>query len=84
MLLASELVTNALLHGTPPISIEVLGITSGVRVVVTDAHPDLPVLRPPSREDEHGRGLLLVAKLAARWGVDAHPPGKSVWFELTV
>ena len=84
VLLASELVTNALLHGKPSISIEVIGVSNGVRIVVTDAHPDLPVLRPPSTEDEHGRGLLLVEKLASRWGVDAHPPGKSVWFELTV
>lgn len=84
VLLASELVTNALLHGKASISIEVLGVTNGVRVAVTDEHPGLPALRPPSREDEHGRGLLLVEKLAARWGVDAHPPGKSVWFELTL
>ena len=82
VLLASELVTNALLHGAPPLHIEVLATPEGVRVAVTDGHPDLPTLRVAGQEDEHGRGLLLVEALAARWGVDANPPGKSVWFEL--
>jgi serine phosphatase RsbU (regulator of sigma subunit)/PAS domain-containing protein/anti-sigma regulatory factor (Ser/Thr protein kinase) len=81
-LLASELVTNALLHGDGVISIEILAVIDGVRVAVADAHPDLPVRRTASSDDEHGRGLLLVEKLAERWGVDADPPGKSVWFEL--
>ncbi|HYD09982.1 MAG TPA: ATP-binding SpoIIE family protein phosphatase, partial [Acidimicrobiales bacterium] len=82
LLLASELVTNAVLHGSPPFSVDVLAIDDGVRVSVTDAHPDVPVQRHAAQDDEHGRGLLLVEALSARWGIDAHPPGKSVWFEL--
>jgi anti-sigma regulatory factor (Ser/Thr protein kinase) len=73
VLLASELVTNAVVHGAPP-----------VEITVGDAHPDVPQPRHAMREDEHGRGLLLVDRLSDRWGVDAHPPGKSVWFELEV
>jgi serine phosphatase RsbU (regulator of sigma subunit)/anti-sigma regulatory factor (Ser/Thr protein kinase) len=83
-LLASELVTNALLHGAPTVSVEVLAVPGGIRVAVQDAHPDLPSKRTAAREDEHGRGLLLVEMLARAWGVDARPPGKSVWFELSV
>ncbi len=35
-------------------------------------------LRPTS-EDEHGRGLQIVAALAKRWGTRATEDGKSVW-----
>lgn len=82
VLLTSELVTNGLLHGTAPFLIEVVPSPDRVRVSVIDAHADLPFLRSTSPEGEHGRGLLLVDALAARWGVDAHPPGKAVWFEV--
>jgi anti-sigma regulatory factor (Ser/Thr protein kinase) len=84
VLLVSELVTNALLHGRPTISVEVLAVPSGVRIAVQDAHPDLPTPRPPARDEEHGRGLLLVDGMSRAWGVDARPPGKAVWFELAV
>jgi serine phosphatase RsbU (regulator of sigma subunit)/anti-sigma regulatory factor (Ser/Thr protein kinase) len=83
-LLTSELVANALMHGAPPLSVEVLAVDSGVRVAVSDAHPDLPNLRGTVSDDEHGRGLLLVEALASAWGVDANPPGKAVWFQLDV
>jgi len=82
VLLASELVTNALLHGAPPVHIEVLQVSRGVRISVTDEHPDVPSQRGAGRDDEHGRGLVLVEAFAARWGIDARPPGKAVWFEI--
>lgn len=82
VLLTSELVTNGLLHGSAPIIIEVVPTEDSVRIAVIDAHPGLPAIRATAREDEHGRGLLLVEALSDRWGVDARPPGKAVWFEL--
>ncbi|MEN3273682.1 MAG: hypothetical protein V7636_2443 [Actinomycetota bacterium] len=83
-LLTSELVANALMHGSPPLSVEVLAVDAGVRVAVRDTHPDLPSVRGAISDDEHGRGLLLVDALASAWGVDADPPGKAVWFQLDV
>jgi hypothetical protein len=44
----------------------------------------VPAPRSAGRDDEHGRGLLLVDRLANRWGVDSQPPGKRVWFELEI
>ncbi|HEX4905321.1 MAG TPA: SpoIIE family protein phosphatase [Acidimicrobiales bacterium] len=82
VLLTSELVTNALLHGLPTVHVDVLEVPDGYRIAVSDEHPRLPTPRQASRDDEHGRGLLLVEHLADRWGVDPRPPGKSVWFEL--
>ncbi|MEV6579102.1 ATP-binding protein [Streptomyces sp. NPDC051582] len=55
-----------------------------LRVEVLDASRELPVRREAAPDDEAGRGLAIVAALAADWG--AHPRGcgigKVVWFEL--
>lgn len=89
LLLASELVTNAIVHGGPPITMAVHLPTPAtrVRVEVHDGNPRL-LPTPPrelSRTDEHGRGLQIIHALAARWGSGPCPPdigGKISWFEL--
>jgi serine phosphatase RsbU (regulator of sigma subunit)/PAS domain-containing protein/anti-sigma regulatory factor (Ser/Thr protein kinase) len=83
-LLTSELVTNGLVHGLPPLDIEVATVAGGVRIAVGDHNPHVPTVRVTTGDDEHGRGLLLVDAMATRWGVDAIPPGKRVWFELEI
>ncbi|MFF3529886.1 ATP-binding protein [Streptomyces rubiginosohelvolus] len=39
---------------------------------------------PPEADDEGGRGLLLVAALADKWGVAQRNPGKVVWCEFSI
>ena len=59
--------------------------TAVLRIEVTDTRGEkLPVLGPaPQPDGESGRGLLLVAALADRWGTEPHHPvGKTVWAEL--
>ena len=51
---------------------------------VRDPSRALPCLLPVSETDVNGRGLLLVSKLADRWGVDLLPRGKTTWFEMRV
>ncbi|ROS75259.1 SpoIIE family protein phosphatase [Cellulomonas sp. PhB143] len=82
MLLTSELVTNALRHGLPPVEISVRVDDARVRVAVSDASPEHPVVRDPSPSESGGRGMQLVARFATRWGVVSRARGKSVWFEL--
>jgi anti-sigma regulatory factor (Ser/Thr protein kinase) len=82
MLLASELVTNAILHARSVLEVVVTRHADGVRVEVADASPLIPVVRAAPDLEMSGRGLALVESLAARWGVDVRPAGKSVWFEL--
>ncbi|MEU6066746.1 MULTISPECIES: ATP-binding protein [Streptomyces] len=81
-LLVSELVCNALRHAVGPLSLT-LERVSAVRCVVTDGSSELPRPTDSDVEDESGRGLALVDMLAARWGCEPGPVGKSVWFELS-
>jgi hypothetical protein len=54
-----------------------------VRVEVTDrAGPGTPELRPADRDAEGGRGLQLVACLAARWGSRRRGAQLVTWFEI--
>lgn len=82
VLLVSELATNAILHAGTPFDVELTATPQGLRARVTDESDTTPVTRAPSTVAEGGRGLFLVAALASRWGVEANPSGKSVWFEL--
>lgn len=83
-LLVSELVTNAVLHGAPPITVRVECDNShNLRVAVTDRNPEPAVPREAGPQDESGRGIRLVDVISDRWGVRARPDeGKDVWFEL--
>jgi anti-sigma regulatory factor (Ser/Thr protein kinase) len=78
----SELVTNAITHADgEAIGLEVmrLGGSGLVSVIVADASPDPPVIRAPTDEFEHWRGLNIVAALSARWGWTPQNAGKSVY-----
>ncbi|MCW2608520.1 MAG: hypothetical protein JWO60_3213 [Frankiales bacterium] len=82
VLVVSELVTNALRHGTPPLHLEIVTCAHCATVVVTDCSSDRPVRRTADDQAEGGRGMLLVDLLAADSGVRPAPPGKAVWAEL--
>jgi anti-sigma regulatory factor (Ser/Thr protein kinase) len=83
----SELVTNALLHGAPPIQVRVRGTWEHPRVEVRDGSttpPLLPSVTEPTDEDDllltFGRGLSIVARSADAWGAEIEEDGKIVWF----
>ena len=94
-LVVAELAANAVLHGRVPGRDFELGLrydraAAVVRVEVSDTHPDRPKphghgLGPEAADAEDGRGLLLVATIATRWGVaDRTGPGKTVWAECAL
>ena len=82
VLLTSELVTNAVLHGRSTVCVEVVVGPSGVRVSVVDENSRYPVLVAEDPNALDGRGLALVEALADRWGGEERALGKAVWFEL--
>jgi anti-sigma regulatory factor (Ser/Thr protein kinase) len=79
VLLVSELVTNAIKHGRPPIELRARRTPTHVLLEVDDGATALPRKLRPTPEDEHGRGLQLTAMLADRWGTRPLRDGKSVW-----
>lgn len=76
MLLTSELVTHALLHGDPPITVSVECEVSHVRIEVTDTKPAEP--RPRAAPDDLGAddlSLVLIDKISRQWGKETTPDG---------
>ncbi len=79
-LIATELVTNAVVHAGSPLRFGVLAGRSWLRLEVRDDHDALPEPQPASPDRTDGRGLALVDALADEWGVVTRPGGgKSVW-----
>ncbi|WP_405011792.1 SpoIIE family protein phosphatase [Kitasatospora sp. NBC_01539] len=79
-LMVSELVTNAIRHATRPVTLRLVR-TSRLRCEVGDDSPALPRARRAGPDDEHGRGLQIVARCADDWGATRLGAGKVVWFE---
>lgn len=86
VLLTSELVTNALVHGRSDPLLTVRASAEELRVQVWDDNPRAPELLAEDDLALSGRGLQLVAGCAQAWGVewpsDPHVVGKGVWFTL--
>ena len=81
-LLASELVSNVVVHVNAPMTLRISKGSTSIRIDVEDPSSTLPELRHPDVDDEHGRGVLFVSELADDWGAERHEGGKTVWFEL--
>jgi PAS domain S-box-containing protein len=77
-LIVSELLTNAIRHAQPPIQVRMI-LDDALSCEVSDGSSTAPHLRRAGRYDEGGRGLLLVASLAERWGSRPTRTGKTIW-----
>jgi PAS domain S-box-containing protein len=77
-LLVSELVTNAIRHAHQPIRLRIT-LDAVLSCEVFDGSSSAPQPRRADRYDEGGRGLMLVAQLAERWGTRHTSTGKVVW-----
>ncbi|GAA3717001.1 SpoIIE family protein phosphatase [Streptomyces tremellae] len=81
-LVVSELVTNAVRYGVPPLTLRLI-LGRVLTVEVKDASPTTPHLRHARTHDEGGRGLFIIAQLADRWGTRRTPQGKTIWAEMS-
>jgi serine phosphatase RsbU (regulator of sigma subunit)/anti-sigma regulatory factor (Ser/Thr protein kinase) len=88
-LLATELVTNALVHADSDVDVRLREYPDRIRVEVRDCDPRPPLPAPITVTEqgdidaEHGRGLVIVEAMASAWGNSPSGRGKSVWFEVT-
>jgi len=86
LVIVSELATNAVVHASPPITLEVAVSDHVLELAICDADACAAVLaaRRPDSRDLSGRGLELVASFARNWGVQTDRDGKRVWAQLAV
>ncbi|MFJ9118951.1 SpoIIE family protein phosphatase [Streptomyces sp. NPDC102394] len=82
-LVVSELVTNAIRYGEPPIRLRLIR-DSALICEVSDSSNTAPHLRRARALDEGGRGLLLVAQLTQGWGTRHTTHGKTIWCAQSV
>ena len=77
----SELAANAVEHAQSTFEV-VIVVDDELTIAVHDCSPFPPEPRTASRRDVSGRGLLLVEKIAERWGCEPDGDGRKVWCEL--
>jgi len=86
VLLASELVTNVLLHAHDA-TIVVVTVAIAAAIIHVDVHDDghtgMPRWREADSQAEDGRGFQIVNMLAYRWGFMRDQDRTCCWFEVT-
>lgn len=87
-LVLSELVANSVRHASPlaggELEVSWDMTARGIELRVTDGgSAAAPELRAVGVDDVSGRGLTIVAKLAAAWGVESTALGTTVWALVT-
>ncbi len=58
--------------------------TDALLCEVSDDDHALPQMLSAADDDEFGRGLRVVSRLAREWGTSRTATGKTVWFEQTL
>jgi anti-sigma regulatory factor (Ser/Thr protein kinase) len=88
VLVASELVGNAVTHAAASFdsSLDVSWDLEADAVIVRvlDGSAELPRQRSTKDTDTGGRGLAIVAAIAADWGVRRNGRGKQVWARVAI
>ena len=79
VLVASELVTNAVVHARSAPLFKAVFDDGWLRLEVHDDSADPPTMRAPRHD---GYGLHIVSQLADGWGWTPTDPGKHVWVEM--
>jgi anti-sigma regulatory factor (Ser/Thr protein kinase) len=85
VLVVSELMTNAVVHGgdARPIDLTLKRDSAGVSIEVEDGDPHPPIPGAPQSDQDRGRGMIIVDRMAYRWGwAPLQDGGKRVWCEV--
>ncbi|GAA2959584.1 MULTISPECIES: SpoIIE family protein phosphatase [Streptomyces] len=82
-LIVSELVTNAVRYGRPPVKLRLI-LDRALTCEIRDASTTGPHMKYAGAVDEGGRGLFIISQLATVWGTRYASEGKTVWSEQTL
>jgi histidine kinase-like protein len=83
VLLTSDLVTNAIMHGAGETVMLAIGCSRGhLRIDVYETSRWLPMAADKPARNETGRGLVLIAALSTDWGSFRTPAGEAAYFTL--
>lgn len=82
LVVISELVANAVRFARSSVRIYIDLTPDRLHLEVSDDGPGLPRTSAAAQETVHGRGLVIVAAFATRWGTQTWPGGKTVWCDL--
>ncbi|MEU7429043.1 ATP-binding protein [Streptomyces sp. NPDC040750] len=83
-LVASELITNAVVHGKGPVTVALYHRPGRLVIDVHDDNPAAPRTSGAQNDDDSGRGLTLVGYLASRCAWEPSGRGKRVWAEIAL
>ena len=85
VLVANELVTNAVVHARTDLWLQLELRADRLFISARDGSPRLLRQVTPDTKSEGGRGLWVVEQLTRAWGVRPHPDGgKVVWCALSL
>jgi anti-sigma regulatory factor (Ser/Thr protein kinase) len=82
LLVVSELVTNAIQHGDPPVILTLQASGSALEVSVHDGGQSF--VHERRQQAVGGRGLMIVELVSGQWGIEAEASGKRVWCRMPV
>lgn len=82
LLVVNELVSNAYRYTADPSRLRLASTRDGIRVEVVHDARTRQVARHSTASPRKGGGLMLVARLADRWGVDRRHGGTTVWADI--
>ncbi|MFJ7146756.1 SpoIIE family protein phosphatase [Streptomyces sp. NPDC100445] len=82
MLIADEMVANAVRHARTPLRVELRRAGERVVLEVTDSSPQEPRLIVSQPGEFGHRGIFLIDAIATRWGTRWIDGGKVVWAEI--
>ncbi|MFJ8753243.1 SpoIIE family protein phosphatase [Streptomyces sp. NPDC102441] len=82
-LIVSELVTNAVRYGSPPVELRLI-LDRGLTCEIRDGSTTAPYMKYAGAVDEGGRGLFIISQLASLWGTRYAAEGKTVWSEQAI
>ena len=80
-LVVDELISNAVLHASPPYELQLFHRNGMIRGQVRDGSNVAPIIRSDP-DDWGGFGLHVVSNITTRWGSRPLQVGREIWFEI--